>query len=284
MKAVAAAALVVLTVAFVMRWLGGDGRDGAPVAAEQARPAESTPGGDVRLQRPSAVHPRQSDCHALSAKAVRRPHDDKDPVKCRDDHTTQTYYVGTFDLSIISERNPSTADIADFVTPRCDRKFHRWIGGDRVTRILSRVHPVWFVPSAHDIRLGARWFRCDVVVSATDSRLAQLPRNTEDMLDSDAALSRYGLCSRGSPEKRHAKIVACSKPHTWQAFTALRFHTNGSDEFPDRDQRRGARQRCIEQAREEQDFPLEWSYGWQAPTRNEWAAGMRWGVCWVPRD
>lgn len=284
MKAVVVAALVVLTVVFVMRWVGDDGRDGAPVAAEQSRPAESSPSSEVRLRTPSAEQPHESDCHVLSAEAVQRPHDNKDPVRCRDDHTTQTYYVGTFNLSIISERNPSTAEIAEFVTPRCDRKFHRWVGGDGVTRILSRAHPVWFVPNTHDIKLGARWFRCDVVVSATDTRLAQLPRNTEDMLDSDTALSRYGLCSRGSPEGREAKIVVCSKPHTWQAFTALRFGSHGSDKFPNDDQRRDARQRCIDQAREEQDFPLEWRYGWQAPTRNQWADGMRWGVCWVPRD
>jgi Septum formation len=282
-KAVVVAALVVLTVVFVMRWAGDDGGDGPSVAADQS-PAQSSPSSDVRLRTPSAVHPHESDCHALSAEQVRQPHDTKDPVRCRDDHTTQTYYVGTFDLSIISDRSPSTADIAEFVTPRCDRKFNRWIGGDRVTRILSRVHPVWFVPDARDIKLGARWFRCDVVVSASDSRLAPLPRNTEGMLDSDSALNRYGLCSRGSPERPHAKIVACSQPHTWQAFTALGFGSHGSDRFPDRDQRREARQRCIDQAREEQDFPLEWTYGWQAPTRNEWAAGMRWGVCWVPRD
>jgi hypothetical protein len=278
------AALVVLTVVFVMRWVGNNREDGSPVAAEPSGAAQSSPDEDVRLQTPMAVHPDENDCHGLGTKQVQQPHDNKDPVRCSKDHTTQTYYVGTFDLSIIGDRNPSTADIADFVTPRCDRKFKHWIGGDRATRILSRVHPVWFVPSPHDIRLGARWFRCDVVVSATDSRLAQLPRNTEDMLDSDSALDEYGLCSRGSPEGKHAKIVACSQPHTWQAFTTLGFGGHGSDKFPHRDERHDARQRCNDQAREEQNFPLEWTYGWQAPTRNEWAAGMRWGVCWVPRD
>lgn len=283
MKAVVVAVFVVLTVVFVTRWTGDDGDDGAPASAESSESGES-PSDDVRLRTPMAVHPREGDCHALSAEQARQPHDNQDPVRCREDHTSQTYYVGTFDLSIIGDRSPSTADIAEFVTPRCDRLFKRWVGGDRVTRILSRVHPVWFVPNTHDIKLGARWFRCDLVVAATDSRLDVLPRNTADMLDSDSALNRFGLCSRGSPEKSHAKIVVCSRPHTWQAFTALGFGSHGSDAFPDRDQRRDARQRCIDQAREELDFPLEWTYGWQAPTRDEWAAGMRWGVCWVPRD
>jgi hypothetical protein len=283
-KAVVVAALVVLTVVFVTYWAGNDGDDGSPAAAEPSEPAESSPSDEVRLRTPMAVHPRESDCHALSAEHVQRPHDNKDPVRCRDDHTTQTYYVGTFDLSIIGDRNPSTADIAEFVTPRCDQMFKRWVGGDRETRILSRVHPVWFVPNTHDIRLGARWFRCDLVVSATDSRLDRLPRNTEGMLDSDSALNRYGLCSRGSPEGPHARIVVCSRPHTWQAFTTLGFGSHGSDNFPDHDQRRDARQRCIDKAREQQAFPLEWTYGWQAPTRDEWADGMRWGVCWVPRN
>ena len=29
-------------------------------------------------------------------------------------------------------------------------------------------------------------------------------------------------------------------------------------------------------------FPLEFSYGWEWPTRRQWAAGQRYGYCWAP--
>jgi hypothetical protein len=280
-KAAGALALAALVALVGARYVDG-GTDDAP-APDDTEPT-STPTQGVRLTEQTVPHPTEGDCHDLTAAESRRPHDSEPPIQCRKPHSTQTYYVGTFSLSIIGDRSPSTADIAEFVTPRCDRRFVRWVGGDRKSRILTRAHPVWFVPSDRDIRLGARWFRCDLVVSATDDRLTALPRNSENLLASASALDEYGQCSRGSPERSRSDAVVCSKRHSWQAFTAIRVRPGRSDGYPSRERLRDARDRCRNQARSELDFPLEWKYGWQPPTRDQWAGGLRWGLCWVPRD
>lgn len=248
--------------------------------AEPATPSDSQ---EVHLAKQSVPHPIEGDCHDLSTAQVQHPNDRNETVSCRKPHTTQTYHVGTFDLSIIGDRTPETADIADFVTPRCTRRFDRWVGGDHQTRILGRAHPVWFVPTARDIRLGARWFRCDLVVAGVENRLAELPRDTQELLESSAALDEYGLCSRGSPQRPRSVTVVCGERHSWQAFDALRVRS-ATDGYPTREGLRKARDRCRERARLELDFPLEWRYGWQAPSREQWQSGLEWGVCWVPRD
>jgi hypothetical protein len=274
--------LAALAVLFGARAIGGADDD---TADPETTDSSDEPSQGVRLTEQSVPHPTEGDCHDLTATQSRRPHDAELPVQCRKTHTTQTYYVGTFDLGIIGDRSPSTADVAEFVTPRCDRRFARWVGGERSTRILSRAHPVWFVPNDRDIRLGARWFRCDLVVSATEDRLATLPRNSANILASESALDEYGLCSRGSPERPHSDAVVCSRGHSWQAFSAIRVHSKGSDDaYPTRKRMRDARDQCRAQARRELDYPLEWKYGWQPPTRDQWAGGLRWGLCWVPRD
>jgi hypothetical protein len=233
--------------------------------------------------KPKEPKPREGACHDLSARQISRAHDKRQPVRCRKPHTTQTFHVGHFKLNTSTDATPDTSAVAGYVTPKCTRHFKRWVGGDRVTRLLSRVHPVWFVPTTRDIKLGARWYRCDVVVSATESRLEELPRNTEGLLDSSSAMDEYGLCSRGSPERRHSKTVTCGRHHTWRAFDVIRVRGK-SDHHPSRKRLRKTGERCQNRARVELDYPLEWKYGWQPPTRAQWRAGVRWGICWVPAD
>lgn len=274
-----AVAAIAAAIAIVAAGCSGSDGEASPEAATTSSP---TPSQKVRVTKPSAPHPRTGDCHALTAAQVKHPIDTNEAVPCRKPHTTQTYHVGTFNLRIIGDRNPGTSEIAEFVTPRCAREFDRWVGGDRRTQMLSRAHPVWFVPNRRDLRLGARWFRCDVVLSGVENRLAKLPRDTRGMLDSDGALDDYGLCSRGSPERVRSATVICSRSHSWQAFDTLRVRSDKAG-YPAGKELRKARNRCREQARTKLDFPLKWRYGWQAPTREQWAGGLEWGVCWVPR-
>jgi hypothetical protein len=282
-----AAILVTLLVGLTAAGCRGDGAVD-PNADPADDPSSSVPASESpspdRMLLPKEPEPREGACHDLSSRQVSKAHDKRKPVRCRKSHTTQTYYVGAFTVDTFADQTPDTAAIAEYVTPKCTRHFKRWVGGDRVTRSLARVHPVWFVPTTRDIKRGARWFRCDVLVSATDKRLAELPRSTEGMLDSDSALDEYGLCSRGSPERPHSKTVICSRPHTWRAFDMMRMRGYKSDDYPSHKQRHRSAKHCQDQARVQLDYPLEWRYGWQPPTRQQWASGVRWGICWVPSD
>ena len=39
---------------------------------------------------------------------------------------------------------------------------------------------------------------------------------------------------------------------------------------------------CESQARAAQGNSLEYEYGWEWPTKAQWEAGQRYGLCWVP--
>jgi Septum formation len=276
---IAVAAVVALLAGLAAAGCRGD--DSSEPADDPPRSAAGS--SSNRLPKPKEPEPREGACHDLSAVQVSRAHDKRKPVRCRKPHTTQTYYVGRFELATFADQTPDTSAVAGYVTPKCTRHFKRWVGGDRVTRLLTRAHPVWFVPTTRDIKRGARWFRCDVVVSATESRLEKLPRDSEGLLDSASAMDAYGLCSRGSPERRRSKTVTCSRGHTWRAFDVIRVRGK-SDRYPSRKRLRKTGERCQNRARVELDYPLEWKYGWQPPTRAQWRIDVRWGICWVPTD
>jgi len=205
-------------------------------------------------------------------------------VSCRDPHTTQTLAVGRLPRSVIGRpRRPDTEAIAAYVTPRCDRRFARWIGGDRRVQILSRLHAVWFLPADEDLALGARWFRCDALAYGVGQRPRLLPRTVEAVLADSDALATFGVCSDGSPEQARSVVVSCDRPrHDWRAFAAQRLRAGRGDAYPSRASLRRARQTCSNASREELGFPLKWRYGWQPPTPTAWADGARHGLCWVP--
>jgi len=180
-----------------------------------------------------------------------------------------------------STEDPDATAIAEHVIPRCDRRLARWTGGTREVRLLSRLHAVWFVPTTEDLALGARWFRCDVVAYAAQTRLAELPASTEGLLDVGDALDRVGLCSRGSPEDPDSIPVTCDRPHGWRAFTVQPLAPGPGGGYPLRSELSAARTACSDSVREQLGFPLEWTYGWQPPSRASWDDGLRHGFCWI---
>jgi hypothetical protein len=252
-------------------------------------PAEDEPATMLGEDDPEATEepepaPRKGECRLLQRDDVAAPTDDTRPVRCRQPHTAQTFHVGRVPADVVGDRaEPDTEAIAGYVTPRCNRLFARWIGGDRDTRILSRLHSVWFLPDDEDLALGARWFRCDAVAYGSGDEPARLPADVAGALDGDDALGDFGLCSEGSPEREDSVLLMCDRRrHDWRAFAVQRLEPGRRDSYPSRQARRQARRSCSDAAREELDFPLEWRYGWQPPSRRAWSTGVRHGLCWVP--
>jgi hypothetical protein len=103
------------------------------------------------------------------------------------------------------------------VASRCRSRLTAHLGGDAETRRLSRLTVVWFTPSLEDSDRGALWFRCDLVALAGHDQLARLPRVTQGLLASPAALDRFGTCGTSAPAARGFERVICSARHTWRA-------------------------------------------------------------------
>ena len=165
--------------------------------------------------------------------------------------------------------------------PRCDRRFARHVGGGRNVRVLSRLQPVWFVPTPAELSRGARWYRCDVIGFAGADELARLPDGTAGVLEQPDSLETYGLCSTATPNLPGDYQVMCGRRHAWQAFAVIRLR-GAEGQWPSRKRLAAARRECKTRARAHQGYPLEWTYGWQPPTREQWHEGRHWGYCWVP--
>ncbi|MBA2455621.1 MAG: septum formation family protein [Nocardioidaceae bacterium] len=243
-------------------------------------PAPLSRTGQGRPAPPPPRQPKAGACYTLSAKQSKRPANAADPAPCSRRHTARTYRVGALPKRVIGARgDPDTAAIAHFVTPRCDRRFARHVGGTRASRVLSRLQPVWFVPSPSQLARGARWYRCDVVALATADAMARLPRRTAGVLDAGNALDSWGLCSTTAPSRVGHRVI-CGRPHSWRAFAIIR--PGAGSRWPSSAAFAAARQECKARARAQQGYPLRWTYGWQRPSRSQWQDGRRWGYCWAP--
>jgi hypothetical protein len=252
-----------------------------PVAA--ATPDERPEGSTIRPALEPGALPQVGECRALSTRDIAAPGDDTPPVRCGRRHTAQTFSVDRIPRKVLADRSdPDAEAVAEYVTPRCERRFARWIGGDAETRTLSRLHTVWFLPTDREIRLGARWYRCDAIAYSEGAEPARLPRDVEQVLSTPGGLTEFGVCSQGSPERPDSVRVMCGRrSHDWRAFAAQRL--GGRDgPFPGRRARREARAECRDASRAELGFPLEWRFGWQPPSREAWRTGARHDLCWVP--
>jgi hypothetical protein len=121
------------------------------------------------------------------------------------------------------------------------------------------------------------------VAVADDGRLLRLPprQQLRGVLDRPGALAAYGLCGTDRPGTRGFRRVACALPHTWEAISTIGLP--GGRRYPGTPRVRAAGdETCADQVRERSGLVLEFSYGWEWPTREQWAAGQRYGYCWAP--
>jgi hypothetical protein len=139
------------------------------------------------------------------------------------------------------------------------------------------VQAVWFTPTVAEAATGADWFRCDVVALATAGRLALLPRSSKGMVGSS---DRFAMCGTASPDAASFARVPCSSPHSWVAVSTVPL---AGKAYPSvaaaSDQMESA---CRSAARSRADDPLDFTWSEERPSRAQWDAGRRYGICWVP--
>jgi hypothetical protein len=166
------------------------------------------------------------------------------------------------------------------VASRCRSRLTAHLGGDAETRRLSRLTVVWFTPSLEDSDRGALWFRCDLVALAGHDQLARLPRVTQGLLASPAALDRFGTCGTSAPAARGFERVICSARHTWRARATFALPAGAA--YLGKGAGAAANDAChdVEARLAQNTLRLRWSFEW--PTREQWDTGQRYGYCWTP--
>jgi len=205
----------------------------------------------------------------------------RDPVPCARKHTAITFRVG--ELTSVVDGHLLSVDsdgVQAQVAAECPRAFAEFVGGTVEDRRLSMLRPAWFTPSLGESDAGANWYRCDVVALAADERLAPLTGRLAGALGRAEARDRYAMCGTAEPGTASFRRVICSADHSWRALSTVDLPGR---RYPGVDRVRAAGQEtCKDAANAVAEDPLNYRWGYEWPTREQWAAGQHYGICWAP--
>jgi hypothetical protein len=242
-----------------------------PSASSAAPPPRATP----------APVPTAKSCYSLAYDEAVAPTTSAKPVPCDRKHTTMTYAVGRLDtlvdghlLAVDSHR------VQEQVASECPPRFDAFVGGTVEDRRLSMLRPVWFTPTVEESDAGASWFRCDVVALARDGELAPLSGPLAGVLTTEDGRDRYGMCGTASPGTAGFSRVLCSDEHSWRAIAVVPF---APGKYPGEQKVRAAGQTpCKDAAADVAADTLDYQWGYEWPTAEQWKAGQTFGRCWAP--
>lgn len=276
---VVALVVALVVAALVLTGCQADGPEAGPPQTGRSSAAPSP--SQQPSPAPPAPRPRVGTCHGLAFEDAVAPTARDRGIACRRVHTTQTYFVGTLDrvvdghlLAVDSEH------VQRQVAAACPRRLPAWLGGTPDQLRLSVFRPVWFSPTVEEGDAGADWFRCDVLGLAGDEQLVRTRGSLEGALASADRRREFGICGTTRPGTPSFARVACSSRHAWRAvasYDAGRGRYPGSRALQDR----GAGV-CKDQVSAQADDPLDFEWGYDYPTREQWLDGQQHGLCWAP--
>lgn len=238
----------------------------SPTPTESTRPLDPGP------------RPRVGECHRLSFGQAVAVVGRTEPVRCTRKHTAETYFVGRLDLETKAGhvRRVDSRAAQRQARSTCSARLPRHLGRTPRELRLSMAQSVWFTPSPKRAEAGAGWFRCDVVVVAGPRRLLPLPRRTKGWGDAPAV----AMCATAAPGTKAFRRVGCGAKHAWRAVSTVDIP---GKKVPTKatvaDRMDGP---CGDAARSTADDPLDFTWSQESPTKEQWDAGQRYGICWVP--
>jgi hypothetical protein len=202
-------------------------------------------------------------------------------VPCGRPHTTQTFKVGAlaalFDGHLLAVDSPA---VQARLGNTCLKALPAYVGGDQTTQRLARLGAVWFGPSLDQADAGADWYRCDVIGIRKENALITLPRKMKGALDAPDALDRFGTCGTAAPDAASFERVVCSERHSWRAVDVV--DLPASTRYLAKDAAATGDSACKDVAAKRANGALKYTWSFEWPSRADWAAGQRYGYCWVP--
>ncbi|QCX27968.1 hypothetical protein FC770_13985 [Nocardioides jishulii] len=269
--------LVAAAIVLMLVLTGCSGDDG-----DSPEPSRSASGASEQAEPPKPPRrPRVGDCYRLTFDEALAPTAPTKRVKCGLKPTAITYFVGKIERNRAGKPRPvDSARVQRQVARVCPQRLATYVGSspDELRRSLLRA--VWFTPSLEEEAAGADWFRCDVVASGPRRSLLVLPRTMKDVLADPDRRERFALCASGKPGTKSFSRAPCSAPHAWRAVATVDIP---GDDYPGKDAIAAAMDDpCSDAATEAADNPLDVQWSQEGPTRAQWRAGQRYGICWVP--
>lgn len=248
----------------------------------EAPPAEPTEPTPPPSAEPPPPGPEEGACYRLGFNDALAPTNEKAPLPCARAHTSETYAVGRLDtlveghlVAVDSER------VQAQVAEACPAALPRFLGGDLEDLRLSMLRPVWFTPTVEESDAGADWYRCDAVVVDGERSLAPLDGSLAGVLDRPQGRDAYAMCATAAPDAEDFVRVPCSERHAWRAIDVVTFEAVRAYPGQQAARERGQVQ-CENAALDVAEDPLEFDWGYEWPTAEQWEMGQRYGRCWAP--
>lgn len=222
--------------------------------------------------------PELGACRDLRAADLEKASNGTEVVPCSEDHTAQTFAVGTLPES--TGTGYRDRKHGRFVYRTCQKAFGEFLGADESLVLRIRLSWAWFRPSETAWEKGPRWYRCDVVGGPVDAKeLRDLPEDARGLFTDDLP-DAWLTCARG-PSVTEGVKVSCAEKHDWRAVTTVKVGRN-EDRYPgDRIVQVRSRDYCAESVLAWLQYPAtyEWGYSWFKQA--QWATGNRRSVCWA---
>lgn len=247
--------------------------DAAPTSESSATPPPTA--------EPPPPPPKAGRCYQLTFQQALAPTTRSKARACDRAHTSETYAVGQLDTVVDGHLVAVDSDrVQQQVTRECPAQLSSFLGGDLEDLRLSMVRPVWFTPTVKESDLGESWYRCDAVVVAGDNQLARLDSSMRGALGRDQDRDFYAMCGTAAPDADSFERVQCSSKHTWRAIDVVTFP---SGPYPgEAAARERGQSQCENAGLDVADDPLEFDWGYEWPTAEQWDAGQTYGRCWAP--
>ena len=264
--------LVALLVLLTLAGCGGGDERPAPARTSTAPPPVAS----------AVPRPATSGCHDLTydeAIAPTPPEQDT-AVPCAHSHTAQTYAVGALDtladghlLAVDSDR------VQAQLAQRCPAALKAYVGGDAEALRLSVLRAIWFRPTIEQAAAGADWYRCDVIALAGDGQLATVTGPLRGVLDS-AHAHDWAMCGTAQPGTAGFRRVPCREDHSWEALSTVDLPSGG---YPgEAAVKKAGQEPCQRAGRAAAPDALDYKWGYEWPTAQQWDNGQTYGICWAP--
>ena len=226
--------------------------------------------------------PQLGACRLLTPDDVAEASNATPAVDCTQEHTAQTFAVGSFPEKVAGAELDDER-LGAYIFKTCDPKFQAFLGADDSLVMRSTLTWAWFRPSEEAWGQGARWYRCDLVGGGMQSKaFVTLPTTAKGLLLGEPD-DRWMICVDGPSVSGSVKIP-CSQEHTWRAVTTIKLG-EPSDDYPgDRLVEVRTRDFCSKSVGAWLNYPINFDYAYTYFHAAEWKAGNRRSICWAKTD
>lgn len=191
------------------------------------------------------------------------------PIDCGTAHVARTIAVPMLPDSMSWDATP--LQLGTVMSKGCTPALRAALGRTEALRHRSAYTIMWFTPTAYQIEHGARWIRCDVVLSG-GATLRPLPKDTAPMLPAAPLPNSVALCVTATT----FRDTTCSRPHVYRSSAAPVFNQTS---WPGRRALLAfAQRRCPSLVSTPRNYFASW------PAQNQWRAGDHTVVCFSHRS